>query len=162
MKFCRIKTAIIKTMKIYLASDHAGYELKMKVKTYLEEQNFETEDCGDFEPTPGDDYPTFISRASEKVSKDNDSFAIVFGKSGAGEEMVANKFPNVRAVLGFNKENVKLSREHNDANVLSLGSEFIDEKKAIEFTKLFLETPFSKDPRHIRRIEEINKIEEDN
>jgi len=146
-------------MKVYLASDHAGFSLKEKVKEFLLSKKYEIEDCGDFAPNKGDDYPVFIAKAAEKVSKDENSRAIVFGKSGAGEEIVANKFENVRAVLGFSEENVRLSRLHNDANVLSLGAEFVNEQDAINFAKLFLETEFSNEKRHQRRIEEIKKLE---
>jgi ribose 5-phosphate isomerase B len=146
-------------MKIYLASDHAGFDLKQKVKDFLISQNYIVEDCGDFEPTAGDDYPQFIAKASEKVSKDPSSRAIVFGKSGAGEEIVANKFENIRAVLGFSKENVILARKDNDANILSLGSQFVSIEDAIELVKVFLETPFSNEERHKRRIEEIKNLE---
>ncbi|OGH05938.1 MAG: ribose-5-phosphate isomerase [Candidatus Levybacteria bacterium RBG_13_35_9] len=146
-------------MKVYLASDHAGFELKNKVKDYLISLNYEIEDMGDFAPIPTDDYPDFIAKASEKVSNDPSSRAIVFGKSGAGEEIVANKFKNVRAILGFSNENVVLGRKDNDANVLSLGYEFVDVQKAFELVKLFLETPFSKEERHKRRIEKISKLE---
>ena len=146
-------------MKVYLASDHAGFELKNKVKDFLLSQNYEIEDMGDFTPDPSDDYPEFIGKAAEKVSEDPSYRAIVFGKSGAGEEIVANKFKNVRAILGFSKENVVLARQHNDANILSLGSEFVDYKAAIELVKLFLETPFSNEDRHKRRIEEIRRLE---
>ena len=146
-------------MKVYLASDHAGFELKNKVKDYLSSQNYEVEDMGDFTPDPSDDYPEFIGKAAEKVSEDPSSRAIVFGKSGSGEEIVANKFKNIRAILGFSKENVVLARQHNDANILSLGSEFVDGEKAIELVKIFLETPFSNEDRHKRRIEEIRRLE---
>ena len=146
-------------MKIYLASDHAGFDLKEKVKEFLLSKNYDVLDCGDFVPNPDDDYPLFIAKAAEKVSKDENSKAIVFGKSGAGEEIVANKFKNVRAVLGFSEENVRLSRKHNDANILSLGSEFVDFEKAGQLVKIFLETPFSKEERHKRRIKEISDLE---
>lgn len=147
-------------MKVYLASDHAGFDLKEKVKNYLSSQNYEVEDCGDFAPTPNDDYPIFIAKAAEQVSNNPLAVGIVFGKSGAGEEIVANKFKNVRAVLGFSEENVRLSRLHNDANILSLGSEFVDEQKTLVLVKIFLETKFSNEERHTRRIDEIKKIEE--
>ncbi|PIR79806.1 MAG: ribose-5-phosphate isomerase [Candidatus Levybacteria bacterium CG10_big_fil_rev_8_21_14_0_10_35_13] len=146
-------------MKVYLASDHAGFELKNKVKDYLTSQNYEVEDMGDFVPNPTDDYPDFISKAAKKVSEDSTSKAIVFGKSGTGEEITANKFGNVRAAVGFSGENVKLAREHNDANVLSLGSQFVTDEEAIELVKIFLETSFSNEERHKRRIEKISKIE---
>lgn len=146
-------------MKVYLASDHAGFDLKQKIKGFLLSQNYSAEDCGDFKPISDDDYPFFISKAAEKISEDPDSRAIVFGKSGAGEEIVANKFRNVRAIIGFNKENVMLARKDNDANVLSLGSQFVSDEDAIELVKLFLETPFSNEERHKRRIGQIKEIE---
>jgi ribose 5-phosphate isomerase B len=148
-------------MKLYLATDHAGFKLKEKIKKYLQEQNYEVEDCGAFSIDPIDDYPLFIAKAAQEVSKDpENSMGIIFGKSGAGEEIVANKFKNVRAVLGFSKENVQLARQHNNANVLSLGAEFEDFAKAKELVEIFLKTPFSNDPRHVRRISEITKIED--
>ena len=146
-------------MKIYLGTDHAGFELKEKIKSYLLEKNYEIEDCGAFEFDKSDDYPDFISKAAIKISKDLSSFGIVFGKSGAGECITANKIKNVRAILGFSAENVKLAREHNDANVLSLGSAFVDDELAKKMTTIFLETPFSNDERHIRRINKIKEIE---
>jgi ribose 5-phosphate isomerase B len=84
----------------------------------------------------------------------------VFGKSGTGEEIVANKINNVRAFAGVSLENVKLAREHNDVNVLSLGSEFVDIEQAKKLVEVFLNTPFSKEPRHQRRLDEIAEIEE--
>lgn len=147
-------------MKIYLAADHAGFKLKEEIKKYLSEQNYEVEDSGAFSFEKDDDYPEFISKAAEKVSENPDSKGIIFGKSGAGEEIVANKFKNIRAVVGFSEENVRLSREHNDANILSLGSEFESLEKAKVLVKIFLETPFSGEERHRRRIEEIENIEE--
>jgi sugar-phosphate isomerases, RpiB/LacA/LacB family len=148
-------------MKIYLATDHAGFKLKEEIKKYLLEQKYEVEDCGAFSIDPTDDYPLFIAKAAEEVSKDSEnSMAIIFGKSGAGEEIVANKFKNVRAVLGFSKENVQLSRIHNNANVLSLGSQFENFEEAKELVEIFLKTPFSNGPRHIRRIDQIKKIED--
>ena len=147
-------------MKVYLAADHAGFELKEDVKKYLLEQSFEVEDFGAYTFTPGDDYPDFIAKVGEAIQNNPEAFGIIFGKSGAGEEIVANKFKNVRAILGFSKENVELSRIHNNANVLSLGSQFETLEKAKELVDTFLKTPFSNDPRHIRRIEEITKIED--
>lgn len=147
-------------MKIYLASDHAGFDLKKKVQAFLVTQNYIVEDCGDFTPSAGDDYPDFISKAAKKVSQNKNSMGIVFGKSGAGEGIVANKFANVRAIIGFSKENVRLAREDNDANVLSLGSAFVSGDQAMELIKLFLETPFSNEDRHKRRIEKIKRIED--
>lgn len=146
-------------MKIYLGADHAGFELKEKVKAYLENEGYDVEDCGAFEFDKNDDYPDFIALCATKVAQDPNGKGIVFGKSGAGECIVANKIKGIRAVLGVNKTNVELSRTHNDANVLSLGSLFADEMLAKELTKIFLNTPFSNEERHIRRIEKIEKIE---
>jgi ribose 5-phosphate isomerase B len=150
-------------MKVYLATDHAGFELKEQIKTFLLTKNFDVEDCGALSYDEHDDYPDFIAKAAEQVSRNpQNSMGIIFGKSGAGEEIVANKFKNVRAVLGFSKQNVQLSRIHNDANILSLGSEFEDFEAAKELVEIFLETPFSNGSRHIRRIEKIKLIEKKN
>lgn len=146
-------------MKIYLATDHAAFELKEFVKTELSHGGYEVEDCGAFEFDPNDDYPDLVKIAAYKVASDNNSFGIVFGKSGAGEAMAANKIKGVRAVIGFNTENVRLSRQHNNANVLSLGSQFVSNEQAISFVKLFVNTPFSNDERHQRRIDKITQIE---
>jgi len=146
-------------MKVYLATDHAGFELKEEIKSYLLEKGFAVEDCGAFEFDKNDDYPDFIAKAAIGASKDPNSKGIVFGKSGAGECIVANKIKGVRAILGFNKENVELSRLHNNANVLSLGNAFINEDLAKELVKVFLETPFSYEERHKRRINKISAIE---
>ncbi|MCL5434792.1 MAG: RpiB/LacA/LacB family sugar-phosphate isomerase [Patescibacteria group bacterium] len=147
-------------MKVFIAADHAGFELKEEVKKFLIAQNYEVEDCGAFSFEKGDDYPDLIVKAAEKVSQDPQSKGIVFGKSGTGEAIVANKFKNVRAVLGFSVDNVRLSREHNDTNVLSLGSEFVSAEQAKKLVQVFLETPFSNEARHVRRIEEIQEIED--
>lgn len=146
-------------MKIYLATDHAGFKLKEEIKKFLIDQSYEVEDCGAFSFEKGDDYPNFIVKAAEKVSQGQDSKGIVFGKSGTGEEIVANKIKNVRAFTGVSPENVKLARKHNDANVLSLGSEFVDIEQAKNLVRIFLATPFSNEEKHKRRIEEIKEIE---
>lgn len=146
-------------MKVYIATDHAGFEFKEKIKEFLTEQGYEVEDCGAFTFDKNDDYPDFISVAARKVSEDPPSKGIVLGKSGAGEAIVANKIKGIRAFLGVSKENVVLAREHNDANVLSLGSALVSEDLAKELVKLFLETPFSNEERHKRRIDKIKQIE---
>ncbi|OIP57209.1 MAG: ribose-5-phosphate isomerase [Candidatus Levybacteria bacterium CG_4_10_14_0_2_um_filter_36_16] len=147
-------------MKEFLASDHAGFEVKEKVKKMLEDQGHEVEDCGAFEFNPNDDYPDFIKVAAIKVAQNLDSFGIVFGKSGAGEAMAANKIKGIRAFLAINEKNVVLARQHNDANVMSIGSELIAEGDIFKLVQLFLETPFSGEERHVRRIEKIKEIEE--
>jgi len=146
---------------IYLATDHAGFALKEKVKKYLQDLGYGVEDFGAYRLDPDDDYPDFISKAAEAVSKDPQNRAVILGGSGQGEAMVANKFPNVRAVVYYGGMDViPLTREHNNANILSLGARFLTEDEAIEAVKLWLETPFTEEERHIRRIEKIKKIEE--
>jgi ribose 5-phosphate isomerase B len=160
-------------MKIYFASDHAGFEMKNELLKFVGGLGYETEDCGAYELNQEDDYPEFIKKAAKAVSeKPDDAKAIILGGSGQGEAMVANKFPNVRAAVyfGCNCENdsscqcgsckcsldtVKLSREHNDANVLSLGARFLSLDEAKDAVKQWLETPFSGEERHIRRITNI-------
>lgn len=146
-------------MKIYLGADHAGFELKEKIKSFLLENNYQVEDCGALTFNKDDDYPDFVSRAAKKTAEDTSSFGIVLGKSGAGECIVANKIKGIRAILGFSKENVELSRLHNDANVLSLGSMFTNELLALELVATFLETKFTNEERHVRRINKIRELE---
>lgn len=148
---------------IYLASDHAGFELKEKVKDFLTKEGYQVEDCGAYTFDAEDDYPDFISKAAEAVSKDpENNKAVILGGSGQGEAIVANKFPGVRAAVYYGKAEQMpvLTRQHNDSNILSLGARFLTEGEAIEAVKLFLETSFSNEKRHTRRIEKIKKIEE--
>ena len=147
---------------IYLATDHAGFELKEKVKEFLKTEGYEVKDLGDYNLDPEDDYPDFISKAAEAVSKDPSSKAIILGGSGQGEAIVANKFPNIRAAVyyGGQEEMPKLTRQHNDSNILSLGARFLSGEEATQAVKLFLDTPFSNDERHVRRIEKIKQIEQ--
>jgi ribose 5-phosphate isomerase B len=146
-------------MKIYLGTDHAGFDFKEQIKKYLTENKYDVIDCGAFILDLNDDYPDFISKVGESIEKNPDSFGIILGKSGAGECIVANKYKNVRAFLAINQNNVRLAREHNDANVISLGSEFVTLEEAKKLIKIFLETAFSNEERHIRRINKIKNIE---
>lgn len=149
-------------MKIYLATDHAGFQLKEKVKEFLQKNGYEVEDCGALQFDKSDDYPDFISKVAAAVSKDpENSRGIIFGGSGQGEAIVANKYPHVRAVVyyGGPEEIITLSREHNDANILSIGARFVDEG-VLSLIKLWLEVPFAHEERHVRRIEKIKKIEQ--
>ncbi len=143
---------------IYIGSDHAGFELKEKLKEYLVELKYELVDKGAFEIDNNDDYPDFIIPVAQAVRDDEGSFGIILGGSGEGEQISANKIDGIRACeyYGGNLEIVRLSREHNDANILSLGARFIIEDEAKEAVKIFITTKFSGDARHIRR---INKIE---
>ena len=149
---------------IYLAADHRGFQLKEKIKGWLKEWNYEYEDMGAFVYDENDDYPDFVSKAAEKVSQDPDnSKAIILGGSGQGEAMVANRYKGVRAAVyyGGPEEIVALSREHNDSNVLSLGialgstiqkTKLIDAETVERVVRLWLDSPFSGEERHKRRI----------
>lgn len=150
-------------MKIYLASDHRGFNLKEKIKLWLPEWGHEAEDMGPYEFDPMDDYPDFISKAAAKVSEDpENNKAIILGGTGQGEAIVANKFPGVRAVVYYGglEEIVILSKEHNNANILSMGASFLDEFSARAMIKLWLDTGFHSEERHERRINKIKEIEE--
>src|SRR5579859_7887449 len=138
---------------IYIASDHAGFSLKERLKAFLQEKGYAVEDCGAFVLNQDDDYPDFIAIAAKSVSQNPGSCGVMLGKSGAGECIVANKIKGIRAFVAFSEENVRLAREHNDANVISLGSEWVTEQKAKELVELFLQTLFSNEGRHKRRIE---------
>jgi ribose 5-phosphate isomerase B len=143
---------------IYLATDHRGYQLKEQIKTWLEEWQLEYVDCGAMAQDPEDDYPDFVAIAAEKVAQDPvNNRAIVLGATGQGEAMVANRRRGVRAAVyyGGPKDIITLSRQHNGANVLSVGASFVgDDVKDI--IKLWLDTPFSNDERHERRIAKID------
>lgn len=146
-------------MKIYIASDHAGFEMKEKLKSYLKELGYEAEDRGNFVYDEQDDYPDFVSLVAKKVSEDpENNRGVVLGGSGQGEAIVANRVKGVRAaVLYFYNENIiRLSREHNNANVLSLGARFLNDEEAKRAVKLWLEVPFPGDERHKRRINKID------
>jgi len=149
-------------MKLYFASDHVGFEMKNKLVEFVKGLGYEVEDLGPRSYDPDDDYPVFISRAAELVSRSPENAkAIILGLSGQGEDMVADKFPNVRSAefYGGPLEIVELSRKHNNANILSLGAKFLSEEEAEEALKLWLETPFSGAERHRRRLKEIEDIE---
>lgn len=167
-------------MKVFLATDHAGLELKNKVYQFLQKEGYQVEDCGAFTFDKDDDYPDFISKAAEKVSKDpKNSRGIIFGGSGQGEAIVANKFPNIRCALFYAPatptqainidgakstdpfEMLKLTRDHNDSNMLSIGFRFIKEKDILKAVKIFLTALGPTSPRHLRRIAKISKIEEE-
>lgn len=144
-------------MTIHLAADHAGFELKEAVKKFLLEQGREVEDHGAFELDKKDDYPDFVAPCAEAVASTADAVGIIFGGSGQGEAMVANRHEGVRAAVyyGGKQEIVRLSREHNNANVLSIGARFVDADEALSVIKLWLELPFSNDERHVRRLEKF-------
>jgi len=144
---------------ILFATDHAGFEMKNQLLEYVKELGYETEDMGAHTFDTNDDYPGFMAPVGFKVSSDPEKYkAIILGGSGQGEAIVTNRFPGVRAVVyyGGNLEIITLSREHNDANVLSLGARFLTLDAAKEAVKLWLETTFSGEERHARRISKID------
>lgn len=148
-------------MKIYLASDHAGFELKNTLSDYLTALGFEVSDQGPFEYNEQDDYPDFISLVARAVSESPDTVrGVVIGGSGQGEAMVANRYPRVRATVyyGGAPDIITLSREHNNANILSLGARFLAEDEAKEAVRLWLAHPFPGDERHERRIKKIEEL----
>jgi len=147
-----------------MGSDHAGFELKEKLKEYIKSLEYEVVDKGTYTLDEDDDYPDFIIPVAQKVASDENSLGIILGGSGEGEEIIANKIDGIRAIeyYGGNLEIVKLGREHNDANILSLGARFVNEEEAKEAVRIFIETSFSAEERHERRINKIKKIEENN
>ena len=146
---------------IVLASDHAGFVLKNSVKEWLVGEGFTVLDCGAEGYDALDDFPDFISKAAQMVSaKPAKSRGIIFGGSGQGEAMVANRFPHVRATVfyGGPEEIITLSREHNDANVLSIGARFIDEDTTKRVIWKWLHEPTSLDEKHHRRNQKIDSV----
>ncbi len=145
-------------MKVFLGSDHAGFELKSKLSVFLKELGYEVEDFGAHLYEPLDDYPDFIRPVAEAVAKNPETRGIILGGSGQGEAIVANRVPGVRTAVyyGGAVDIAVLSREHNDANILSLGARFVEEREAKEVVRIWLETPFSGDERHVRRIKKID------
>jgi ribose 5-phosphate isomerase B len=143
-------------MKISLGSDHAGFRYKEMVKSLLEQLGHEPKDFGTFSDEPVD-YPAFIRPAAEAVSRGECERGIVFGGSGNGEAMAANKVRGVRCALCWNEESARLSRQHNDANVLSIGERMISEDLLVKIVKLWLETQFE-GGRHAKRIAALNEM----
>lgn len=165
-------------MKIFIASDHTGFEIKEKVKDYLREKQYTFEDCGASDFNPDDDYPQFMHAAAQGVSENpDDDRGILLGGSGQGEAMVANKVKGIRCALfyapavasgavdieGNMSEDsfsiVRLTREHNGANMLSIGVRFLTEEQIIKAINLWLEASQPSNERHIRRIQQIKELE---
>lgn len=156
-------------MKIYLGTDHAGYELKNKLKDYLSSLGHEVEDKGPFIFDKEDDYPDFIFPVAEAVSSDAGSFGVILGGSGQGEGMCANRIKGARAGVYYGDisnqtdsdgkviDMITSLREHNNANILSIGARFLEEEKVKIAIKKFIETPFSGGERHSRRIEKLDQ-----
>jgi len=144
--------------KVFLAADHAGFETKEFLQKKLEEEGYEAVDCGAFQYDPEDDYPDLVSKAAEGLGKEPGARAIILGGSGQGEAIEANRHKGVRAAVyyGGPLDIISLSREHNDANTLSLGARFLTKEQAWQASKLWLETQFSHAPRHERRIKKLD------
>src|SRR3954471_59779 len=147
-------------MRVHLGSDHAGYELKEHLVSWLESEGHEAVDHGPPAYDAADDYPPYVLRAAEATAADRDALGIVIGGSGNGEAIAANKVRGVRAALAWNDDTAALARLHNDANVISIGARMHDLDTATRFVRLFLETEYSKEERHGRRIAMLSRYEE--
>ncbi|MER7890828.1 ribose-5-phosphate isomerase [Micromonospora sp. NPDC094482] len=147
-------------MRVYLGSDHAGYELKVHLANYLAKQGYEVVDVGPHGFDPDDDYPTFCLHTGDRVVADAGSLGVVIGGSGNGEQIAANKIEGVRAALAWNIETAQLSRQHNDANVVAVGARQHTLDEATGIVEAFLDTPFSGNERHARRIAQVAAYEQ--
>ena len=147
-------------MRIHIGSDHAGLEFKNELITYLVAQGHDVTDHGPYEYDALDDYPDFCIPAAEAVAKDPESLGIVLGGSGNGEQIAANKVKGIRAALVWSLETAVLAREHNNANVISIGGRMHSEEFCLELVDKFIATPFPGDERHVRRINLMAKYEE--
>lgn len=147
---------------IYLGADHRGFELKERLKKRLIDGGFEVTDLGNDHLNPGDDYVDFAQKVAEATVQLQENRGIILCGSGAGVDMVANKIDGVRSALVFDVARAKQAREHEDANVISLPADTLDEENAWEIVKIFLETSFSNDSRHIRRLEKMEEVEDKN
>ena len=146
-------------MRVHLGSDHAGFELKSHLSDRLRKLGYDVVDHGPVEYDPVDDYPPYVMRAAMAAVNDPGSLGVVIGGSGNGEQIAANKVRGVRAALAWNDDTAKLSREHNDANVVSIGARQHSVDAATELVEAFLAEPFSGDPRHQRRIDQMSAYE---
>ncbi|MET9829092.1 ribose-5-phosphate isomerase [Streptomyces sp. NPDC006385] len=139
-------------MRVYLGSDHAGFELKNHLVEWLKAAGHDPVDCGPHIYDAQDDYPPFCLRAAERTAADPEALGIVIGGSGNGEQIAANKVKGVRAALAWSEETAALGRQHNDANVVAVGARMHTLEEATKFVETFLGTPYSGDDRHTRRI----------
>jgi ribose 5-phosphate isomerase B len=144
---------------IYLGSDHGGFELKEKIKKFLDKNKYKYVDMGNKVFDKGDDYPDYAFKVAEKVAKEKNAVGILFCRSSEGMIIAANKVKNIRAASVFNEKSARLSREHNDANVIALPGDWMNEKDAEKILKTFLDSKFSSEERHVRRIKKISDYE---
>ena len=148
-------------MRVHLGSDHAGFELKTVIVRRLTGLGHEPVDHGPEQYDALDDYPPFVLRAARATAAEPGSLGIVLGGSGNGEAIAANKVQGVRCALAWSEETARLGREHNDANVVSLGARMHDEATALQLVEAFLATPYSGEDRHTRRIDMLSAYERD-
>ncbi|MGH8959870.1 MAG: ribose-5-phosphate isomerase [Jatrophihabitantaceae bacterium] len=146
-------------MRVFLGSDHAGFELKARLVEHLTAIGHEPVDCGALTFDAQDDYPPPCITAAARTVAEPGSLGVVIGGSGNGEQIAANKVDGVRAALVWSDETATLARQHNDANVISIGARNHPEADAVRFIELFVATPFSQDPRHVRRIAMLTEYE---
>ncbi|MFR9780976.1 ribose-5-phosphate isomerase [Micromonospora sp. MS34] len=147
-------------MRVYLGSDHAGFELKVHLANHLAKQGYEVVDVGPHAYDPDDDYPAFCLHTGDRVVGDPGSLGVVIGGSGNGEQIAANKIAGVRAALAWNVDTAQLAREHNDANIIAVGARQHTLDEATALVEAFLTTPFSGNPRHSRRIAQVAGYEQ--
>jgi ribose 5-phosphate isomerase B len=148
-------------MRVFLGSDHAAYELKEHLLKVLADAGHEPVDCGAHAYDAEDDYPPFCFEVGERVVSEPGTLGVVLGGSGNGEQIAANKVPGIRAALAWNRDTATLARQHNDANVVAVGGRQHSNEEAAQLVLWFLETPFSGDERHIRRIGLVTDYERD-
>ncbi|HLS63334.1 MAG TPA: ribose-5-phosphate isomerase [Ruania sp.] len=146
-------------MRIHIAADHAGFELKSALIEHLGSEGHQVTDHGALAYDPQDDYPPVCFAAGEAVVADPGSLGVVIGGSGNGEQIAANKVPGVRAALAWNTETARLGRQHNDANVVAIGARQHSTAEALALVSAFVAEPFSGDPRHQRRIDQVSEYE---
>jgi ribose 5-phosphate isomerase B len=147
-------------MRVFLASDHAGFELKATLIDHLTQQGHDAVDCGAVTYDPEDDYPAPCIDAATRTVAEPGSLGVVIGGSGNGEQIAANKVRGVRAALVWSEDTARLARLHNDANIISIGARNHPVEDALRFVDLFLATPFSEEQRHQRRIDEVARYEQ--
>lgn len=148
-------------MKIYIGTDHAGFNLKEELKKFLKDLGYDVEDMGAYEFNATDDYPDFIFPVAKAVAEDTENRkGILLGGTGIGSGIIANKVKGLRAGIVYDEYSAEMSRKHNDANVMSLGARILNVEKAKKLVKIWLDTPFSNEEKHKRRIEKIKKLEE--
>ena len=148
-------------MRVYLGSDHAGLDLKQHLIGRLAERGDDPVDIGPAAMDPEDDYPPFCLHTAARVVADEGTLGIVLGGSGNGEQIAANKVPGIRAALAWNEATARLSRQHNDANIVAIGARMHSAEEAWLITVAFLDTAFSGETRHRRRIQQVTDYERD-